>query len=692
MRMQIDVPNCWYLFTYEVEIPIKWEGKEIDESSVSPDERRQVNELLNKYWAHLERDMYKQGSYDFSCFWCAGWTSIVYGGNRRGHAFLLPKREDNLRFLLEKKAELARIRDTCKSVFPEEFKAVRDAFDQLHPIGHMLIMEARIVFLPGQEEEMMREAAEAFRDIRGDEYLRIIASKDYGWLKREVDLNVGKSILEYMRIRDELAFKARYAKYKEILEHIKKGDQTKAIRKLRAMRKGDWYHVEPGISKEAEQDDSDRWYVIAGYLKTKGEEPVRAVPSEPVRLILEEERDRVLKALDLAEPPPLGPLLSRVVPELCLGAWFDTATVIETKYQDASGIIGRRIIGLNRLGCHMNYFWCSSTQFEYSQGRVSIQPNLGGPYNIKGPYMIPRGKGVLQMLSEKRLLLKEVVRTKAQELELDALDIKPMVLIFEVKSPWLGQPDDKETTKIREWFNRARNVGVRETARNVNKVGVKQMPEEDFIRYLGDVVEWTADVSPWVENQRRMIEEAREKKNQVKAESLSVELRDKVKVMESILSIVELHESAYPRWADKVSGGFAEQVEDAMDKAKRVVAEEEASRIRLEEEKLAELKRWGVEVRIRIEANSAKDPYERAHGMTIDRSLRGDFWDTQEDAGIGAGATPYTRRNRCPTPRPTLHDLWEQWGVGGLHMGCKGLHQWQACRTGTGFEAAEMAL
>jgi len=642
--MQIDVPNRWYLFTYGVEIPVRWEGKEIDESSVSPDERRLVTELLNKYWTHLEQEFYKQGSYDFSRFWCTlVGMSIIYGGPGKAHAFLLPKSEENLRFLVEKKAELARPRDACKSMFPAEFKAVRDAFDLLHPIGHMLIMEASIVYLSGQEEEMMREAAEYFRDIRDDEYLRIIAAKMYGWLKEDVDLNVGKSYLEYIHLRDELAFKARFAKYGEILEHIEKGNRAEAIRKLRAMRRGDWYHVEPGISREAERDDPDRWYVITGYLKTRGEEPIRVGCQDTPNIgewsdagTLKEERDRVLKALNLAEPwkDLEGILVSLLPPELSVGAWFETATVA-----------GGSIIGPNRLGCHMNDFWCFGTRFECSQGEVSILPSFprGGPANIKGPYIIPRRKGVLQMLSERRLSLKEMVRAKAHERGLDALDIKPMVLIFEVKSTWLGQPDDKETAKIREWFSRARNVGVRRIARGVKKNAIKPfLPDEDFIRYLGDALEWTADVFPWIESQRRMIKEAMEKKDQVQAEGLSVELRDKVEVIKSILSVVELHERVYPRWADKVSGGFAEQVGEVINKAKRVVAEEDASRIRLHEEKLAELKRRGVEVRIRIEANSAKDSYERHHGMTIDRSLQDGFWIYQEDAVIGTGATPFT--------------------------------------------------
>jgi len=205
--MQIVVPNCWYLFAFKVDIPVKWEGREIDELSISPDERRQVKELLNTYGKQLKREMYKQGAYNFCRFWCT-WVGVssIYGLAGQDQAFLLPKSEENLRFLLMKKDELSGLKDALKSFFPEEFEAVKDAFNLLHPIGHMLIVEASIVYLPGQEEEMMHEAAEFFRDIRDDEYLRIIAAKKYGWLKREVDFSVGKSELVYMRIRDELAF------------------------------------------------------------------------------------------------------------------------------------------------------------------------------------------------------------------------------------------------------------------------------------------------------------------------------------------------------------------------------------------------------------------------------------------------------------------------------------------------------
>ncbi len=648
--MQIDVPNSWYLFAFKVDIPVKWEGREIDEWSISPDERRQVKELMNRYGKQLKREIYKKGAYNFCRFWCT-WV----GGQQDKHvtylqdqAFLLPKSEENLRFLLGKKGEITRLKDVLKSFFPKEFEVVKDAFNLLHPIGYMLIMEASIVYLPGQEEEMMCETAEFFKDIRDDEYLRIIAAKKYGWLKSEADFSVGKSELVYMRVRDELAFKARCAKYEEIFEHIEKGNRSEAIEKLRAMRRGDWYNVEPVIDRsimESEKDDPDRWYVIAGYLKTKGEEPIRAgtdwenIGEWEDYGLLEKERNRLLKALDLGRPPPLGPLLSSIVPELSIGAWFDTATVAEMKYErDArAGIIGRKIIGPNRLGCHMNWFWCWDTKLEYSQGEASILP-LGCP---KGPYMIPKRKGVLKTLSERRLSLKEMVRVKGKEFGLDTLSIKPMVLIFEVKSPWLGQPDDKEAAVIRAWFNKTRNEGVRYTAKVVNEVGIKQMPEKDFIRFLGEVVDWVGDVLHWVENKRRMMEESREKKNFVEAESVSFEIKGKVEVMKSILSIVEPHQRAYPYWIDKVDDAFEGKVKEAMDKVRKMITEWETLRIRLKEEKLAELKSLGgIEVKIRIEANSAKDPYERIHGMTIDRSLLTPFWIIQEDVVIDTRSTP----------------------------------------------------
>ena len=106
----------------------------------------------------------------------------------------------------------------------------------------------------------------------------------------------------------------------------------------------------------------------------------------------------------------------------------------------------------------MNYFWCQDDAFEYSHGVVSIRPHSGGPFSIKGPYMIPKRKGALRFLSEKRRLLKDRVQAKAHELELDELGVKPLVLILEVRSPWLGQRDDKETAMISEWFTRAREV------------------------------------------------------------------------------------------------------------------------------------------------------------------------------------------------------------------------------------------
>jgi len=435
-----------------------------------------------------------------------------------------------------------------------------------------------------------------------------------------------------------------------MLEHIEKGNRSEAIEKIRAMRRGDWYNVEPGIDRsimEVEKDDPDRWYVITGYLKTKDEEPIRAgtdwknIGEWEDYGLQEKERNRVLKALDLARPPPLGPLLSSIVPELSIGAWFDTATVAETKYEsDArAGIIGRKIIGPNRLGCHMNWFWCWDTKFEYSRGELSILP-LGCP---KGPYMIPRRKGVLKILSERRLSLKEMVRVKSYEFGLDALDVKPLVLIFEVKSPWLGQPDDKEAAEIREWFNKTRNEGVRYIARIVNEVGIKQMPEKDFTRFLGEVVEWVANVFHWIETKRRLMEELRVKKNLVEAGSVSAEIRGKVEVMKSILSIVEPHQRAYPHWMDQVDDGFEGKVKEAMDKTRKIIAEDETLRIRLKEEKFAELKSLGgVEVKIRIEANSVKDPYERIHGMTVDRSLLTPFWIIQEDAVIDTRSTPLT--------------------------------------------------
>ena len=445
--MQYDIPNHWYLFVCGVALPKRWEGEEIDQTRVSSEEKEQIEKLLNSYRSLLSQEIRQQGSYEFNPFWC----NLGYGGSGGG-AFLLPKSEKNLHFLVKKKAQLEDLRATCGGLFPTEFEAVEAVFDILRPIGYMLPMEANIVYLPGQEEEIMREVAEYFKDVRSEEYWRIIASKKFGWLKEDMDVEMGKSQLEWIRRREELAFRAREAKYQEIFDLVERDTRAEAIQKLRALRRANWYDVEPGVSEEAEQDDPKRWYVITGRLKTRGEEPIwcgldslNITPEWDN--ILEEEGYRVLRLLNLAEPPRLVSVLEHVVPELSVGAWFDPETITE-----------KGKIGPNRDGVHMNRFWCGGTAFEYSNGVVSIMPSLGAPGSIKGPYMIPKRKGALRFLSEKRRLLKERVQAKAHELKLDELGVKPLVLIFEVKSPWLGQPDDKGTAMISEWFTRAREI------------------------------------------------------------------------------------------------------------------------------------------------------------------------------------------------------------------------------------------
>ena len=133
-------------------------------------------------------------------------------------------------------------------------------------------------------------------------------------------------------------------------------------------------------------------------------------------------------------------IFESVALELSTGASFDLEDVrrASARQREIGGEWHQRFTDVARLGSHVNFLWCNV------------------PIGIKGPYFLPRVTGIVSRLSEGRRTYHEAITKKAKEL---GVEVRSLMLIFEVRSPWLGQDDSDEPERLQHWFAQA-NRGV----------------------------------------------------------------------------------------------------------------------------------------------------------------------------------------------------------------------------------------
>lgn len=192
---------------------------------------------------------------------------------------------------------------------------------------------------------------------------------------------------------------------------------------------------------EPAADDPDRWYVIIGSLKLAGLDRFRCVERDGLNSDAEEAS---LAGTAEAESPDrqraevLVKIHQSVAPEISTGAWFDLEDVHRAwaREHEVGGEWYERLTGVARLGSHLNFLWCNI------------------PIGIKGPYFLPRVKGIVARLSEGRRTYRQAIAEKPKEL---GVEVRALMLIFEVRSPWLGQQGNDEPERLRRWLEKAKH-------------------------------------------------------------------------------------------------------------------------------------------------------------------------------------------------------------------------------------------
>jgi hypothetical protein len=185
-------------------------------------------------------------------------------------------------------------------------------------------------------------------------------------------------------------------------------------------------------------NDQDRWYVIIGWLKLAGLDGFWCAERDGLNSHAEEVSLRgtaEARSPDRQRAEVLVKIHCSVAPELSTGAWFDIEDVRRTWERQfilkAGGEWYERFTGVERLGSHLSFLWCNVCA------------------GVKGPYFFPRVKGILARLSEGRRTYRQAIAEKAKEL---GVEVRSLMLVLEVRSPWLAEQDSDESERLRQWF------------------------------------------------------------------------------------------------------------------------------------------------------------------------------------------------------------------------------------------------
>ena len=350
-----DRCSTWYVFVPAVGYARHWQGQPLPLPPRDDPDKARLGTFLKDFAAAFLDEVKEGGAIPFNRLWCGGDCARV---------FLAPPTPSPLEAITEKKAQLEDLERAARQFDPQRHAEVASAWQRFRPAGHMLVMEARPVCLPGERDEMQAEAEEMFREACGE------------------------------------------------------GATCPALTEL----------AEPA------EDDPDRWYVIIGWLKLPGLDGVRCAEIDSLNWHPEDGLEA--KSPDRQRARALVRIFLEVAPEMSTGAWFDLDDVHRAwqREQDHGGRPEERFSGVARLGGHLNNFWCC------------------GPKGIKGPYFLPRARGIAARLAKGRRSYRRAIAQRARQ---DGVEVRSLMLLLEVRSPWLGQGGSDEPEQLRQWFTAA---------------------------------------------------------------------------------------------------------------------------------------------------------------------------------------------------------------------------------------------
>jgi hypothetical protein len=216
------------------------------------DRLRMARKVVAEFHEKLVEEFCKQGGVRLSQLFCPNWSTTQIG--------MLPKSEDNLRFLTDLGRELADVLTEMERMAPQRFAEVRDEIDLLAPYGSLLVLEANVLPL-GDGDPGHRDIVRSFQLQLNTELANIAARPIFYRLSNEGAAACVRYVGRYVPLGQ--AFGEDCERIAVLFET---GKKEEAINEIRALRKKAWLSEESfkiaSVAKHKEEGDPNRWYLF----------------------------------------------------------------------------------------------------------------------------------------------------------------------------------------------------------------------------------------------------------------------------------------------------------------------------------------------------------------------------------------------------------------------------------------------
>ncbi|MCK4590452.1 MAG: hypothetical protein KAT86_01760, partial [Candidatus Latescibacteria bacterium] len=214
-----------------------------------------ARKLVAEFKEKLLEEFCKQGGVRVSQFFCPNYNNNWIG--------MLPKSQENLRFLIDFRGKLADVQTEMERMAPERFAEVRDEIDLLAPYGSLLVLEADVLLL-SDSAQGHRDIVRSFQLQLDTELANIAARPIFYRLSNEEAAACVRYVGRYVPLGQ--AFRADCDRIAVLFETGKKEEAIAQIRALRetAWLSGEWLKM-ASVAKHKEEDDSNRWYFSLVY-------------------------------------------------------------------------------------------------------------------------------------------------------------------------------------------------------------------------------------------------------------------------------------------------------------------------------------------------------------------------------------------------------------------------------------------
>ena len=407
-----------------------------------------ARKLVGEFDQRLLDEFCKQGGVRLSQLFCPNYNNNWIG--------MLPKSQENLRFLTDLGRELADVRTEMERMAPQRFAEVRDEIDLLAPYGSLLVLEADVLLL-SDSAQGHRDTVRSFQLQLDAELANIAARPIFYRLSNEEAAACVRYVGRYVPLGQ--AFRADCERIGVLFET---GKKEEAIAQIRALREKAWLSEESfkiaSVAKHKEEDDPNRWYFFLVYQYS-----------------------------DTIPPTMLGFGWKKVYAEdiAKLGLTTDEMDQVERwGYHFSNAAL--QVTETGRMpGYKASNLWCWGHWCGQAQILSKTRANLDFLRRKQKSLSLDIASAFERFVAD---------RPVNSEVILDALQLKGGILTFEVRSPWLGQRDDTETPKLQEWLEFAKVHGDQGGSVSPNPLHHVDYPRESYRVWVRSVVKAMRDM------------------------------------------------------------------------------------------------------------------------------------------------------------------------------------------------------